>query len=622
MLATGCRIGEALAVSWDEVDLAAATVDVCWHLVRVRGAGLQRRPSTKSGVAGERVLPLPTWAVSMLRRRRLATGGKGPVFPSDAGTWRDPANVRRVWREVRADVAPGLVSHQLRKTVATVLDDAGIPDPHRRRPARPRPRVHDPGRLPRPRPRRPGHRRRTGNPVRMTQDPYPYPLTIGPPVADHPVDPALLNEPDMRAALACRDITTVYELLKQAGVSQRGIAALVGQSQSEIWEVLNGRQVLAYDVLVRICEGLGVPRGWMGLAHDEVSSQLATGHQEAIAIEEDEAMKRRNLLASAALIMLGRPVLGAVVLGGAPQGGAATPLPATVSRADVAALHSLTEEFRALGRAGHGVPNVLTAIAARSDQLLELPVEDPVRRKLLSQLADLHTLAGYWCTDSALTDPARYHYSRALALANEAGDVMGMVSAAQHAACGEVYFGDPEAGLKLYQTAQARLLGLPTGVPGVSMQLAALHIRSAYPLALLGQADKASRELERAAEFPPPRDPFERADSDAISARTELAIGINRIEHAERYAATSVRRWAPEDRRDSAHARIALATTHVIAGDKDAPELTTEALDAVGELRSALNRRLLAPLETALAARKDSTSVELARRARALRQPS
>jgi hypothetical protein len=25
--------------------------------------------------------------------------------------------------------------------------------------------------------------------------------------------------------------------------------------------------VLSYDVLVRISDGLGVPRGWMGLAH-------------------------------------------------------------------------------------------------------------------------------------------------------------------------------------------------------------------------------------------------------------------------------------------------------------------------------------------------------------------
>src|SRR5947209_5705161 len=34
MLATGCRIGECLAIGWAEVDLDQATVDVCWRLVR------------------------------------------------------------------------------------------------------------------------------------------------------------------------------------------------------------------------------------------------------------------------------------------------------------------------------------------------------------------------------------------------------------------------------------------------------------------------------------------------------------------------------------------------------------------------------------------------------------
>jgi hypothetical protein len=41
------------------------------------------------------------------------------------------------------------------------------------------------------------------------------------------------------------------------------------QSQSEISDIVAGRRrVYAYDVLVRIAEGLGVQRGRMGLAFD------------------------------------------------------------------------------------------------------------------------------------------------------------------------------------------------------------------------------------------------------------------------------------------------------------------------------------------------------------------
>lgn len=64
----------------------------------------------------------------MLKRRRLAIGpGVEAVFPDSLGGWRGPANVRRVWRQVRDDAElDGLMSHTLRKTVASFLDDANV----------------------------------------------------------------------------------------------------------------------------------------------------------------------------------------------------------------------------------------------------------------------------------------------------------------------------------------------------------------------------------------------------------------------------------------------------------------------------------------------------------------
>lgn len=128
MLATGCRVGGCLAIGWDEVDLDQAAVDVRWRLIRRTGVGLLRLSSTKSGEKGERLIPLPSWAVTMLKRRRLAIGPDvQPVFPDSLGGWRDPSNVRRVWRQVRDQAElDGLVSHMLRKTVASFLDDADV----------------------------------------------------------------------------------------------------------------------------------------------------------------------------------------------------------------------------------------------------------------------------------------------------------------------------------------------------------------------------------------------------------------------------------------------------------------------------------------------------------------
>src|SRR5918998_318359 len=112
-----------------------------------------------------------------------------------------------------------------------------------------------------------------------------------------PIDPRLYECEDVRQILAERDIAALYLILKGEGVTQRTIAALTGQSQSEVSEILAGRRVLAYDVLVRIAEGLGVPRELMGLSYGECS---AYGGENTVteAPEDDEGMLRRDLLAA------------------------------------------------------------------------------------------------------------------------------------------------------------------------------------------------------------------------------------------------------------------------------------------------------------------------------------
>jgi transcriptional regulator with XRE-family HTH domain len=80
-------------------------------------------------------------------------------------------------------------------------------------------------------------------------------------------DPELWERPEVRAILAERDIAALIMLLQRHGFSQRRLAALVGMSQSEISEIKGGRRVGAYDVFLRVAQGLGVPLVYMGLAH-------------------------------------------------------------------------------------------------------------------------------------------------------------------------------------------------------------------------------------------------------------------------------------------------------------------------------------------------------------------
>lgn len=130
MAATGMRIGEALAVVWEAVHLDAKTAEVRGTVIRIKGIGLVIKPEPKTE-AGYRTLVLPDWAVALLRARRqreaLDFGDLGLVFPSAVGTLRDPSNVDHQIKDAFAYAGlPDLTSHILRKTVATLMDEAGL----------------------------------------------------------------------------------------------------------------------------------------------------------------------------------------------------------------------------------------------------------------------------------------------------------------------------------------------------------------------------------------------------------------------------------------------------------------------------------------------------------------
>ena len=127
MLATGLRIGETAAITWPAVDLDSGTVEVRGTVIRVRGEGLVIKPKPKSE-AGWRSIELPSWCTAMLRRRTDRPANRWEaVFTSPTGLLRDPSNTQADLREVFARVGyPGVTSHTFRRTVGTLMDEAGL----------------------------------------------------------------------------------------------------------------------------------------------------------------------------------------------------------------------------------------------------------------------------------------------------------------------------------------------------------------------------------------------------------------------------------------------------------------------------------------------------------------
>ncbi|MGH3921516.1 MAG: helix-turn-helix domain-containing protein [Pseudonocardiaceae bacterium] len=383
-------------------------------------------------------------------------------------------------------------------------------------------------------------------------------------------DPALWQLSPMRAALAHRDVSAVYRMLIRAGITQRRIAELTGQLQSEISEIIRGRQVVGYDVLARICIGLGIPRGYMGLAYDENSKPRNLE-------EATEDMKRRALLASGSIVLLGSPVLGEVLeIPVRPD--TPTPLPSRLTKTDVTALQNLTEALRTGARTYGGGGQTISEIAYKSLPLLSVPAADSIEAELASTLAALHTLAGWTCVDSGLHDNARYNFAKAIELAKLAGDDSQLAAAWRHAGIQMIDAGAHNDGLKAYQ------LGLIADGDGTNAK-AWLTGESAIPLAAMGHRDAAVKAISVARENPMASD-FDDADMDYLTAAVYHRLG--EYDTAESFAATSVRKWAAQSscRRDSMSAEITLAAIHTITGQADSATLAHRAITGITQLSS------------------------------------
>jgi integrase len=128
LIATGLRESELLGLLWSDFNADDATLTVTGKVARPVGQGMQRYDTTKSE-AGLRTLPLPRFAVDMLTARRHLPylGEQTVIFPSTAGTLRDPNNFNTLWRRVRDDLGvPGVTTHSFRKSLATLIDDEGL----------------------------------------------------------------------------------------------------------------------------------------------------------------------------------------------------------------------------------------------------------------------------------------------------------------------------------------------------------------------------------------------------------------------------------------------------------------------------------------------------------------
>lgn len=272
---------------------------------------------------------------------------------------------------------------------------------------------------------------------------------------DRAIPAAVWDDPLMRAALRDRDIGGVFVLLRRHGVSQRRISALTGQGQSEVSEICNGRQVMAYDVLARIGAGLGVPPGLMGLAYtpDTETSAALTAVPMA-AREVDTMPDRRHVLGIAAKLAVGAALTSAELAALAVPA-VATPAPAAIDTTEVDALREITTALwvREKRFGGHAVRDAVIAQLGWARGLLRAARTDTTSRELYGVVADLWSLAGWASHDVGLPGAAVGYLTHSMSAAAEIDDPMRTALAAEQIARVYLGQGDPGEALKMCQLA-------------------------------------------------------------------------------------------------------------------------------------------------------------------------
>ena len=417
------------------------------------------------------------------------------------------------------------------------------------------------------------------------------------------VDPSMWEDRNLRTALAKHDIGTVFLTLHNAGISYRTIGAITGLRQSEVSEIVHGRQVTAYDLLERISDGLAIPRGWMGLAYTTRRDEYPGYSEDAPNAEEGDDMVSRRVLGAITAALLGeaaldRPImqLGTNILGepcGLPKLIGSSESLGILTRKDVPWIRAMADKLWSLDLE-HGGATYYQAAYGVTTQVIGALKNSRTDLELLLASSNLCRVAAWAAYDSGQTQLFWQLHATALDLAKEAGDTTAIVRLVHNAGRAEILSGNHKSAAKLFELATVR--SKPSAVDwGL--------LGSAYAPLDTFQAKRAIRHLKDAegADTLDAAAMYGHVSSDLGDYQTALSAFNKVVPH--RTGRLVLQETVPL-------AIACLNTGERAIGLAHAAKV----VELASEIRSVQCTNAIIPLSNMLADQKDSTSQDLSRR--------
>ena len=124
MLLCGLRVGEMIALTWEQIDFKEGIISVCQSAYNVNSNKLAIQNHTKNGK--KRNVPIPPQLIDVLKKYKCLSKSRFVTTKSRGNDMHSRGSWKRMWESYLETLEIIFTAHQLRHTYASMLYAAGV----------------------------------------------------------------------------------------------------------------------------------------------------------------------------------------------------------------------------------------------------------------------------------------------------------------------------------------------------------------------------------------------------------------------------------------------------------------------------------------------------------------